>query len=232
MNDTELQVDRALEARVNLYYDLRPAAISPAPLLIALHGYGANKRYMMREAQLMAPEQFAIASLQGFHQHMKEPREPGGPLRFGFGWLTNFRSEESVALHHQALIDLIEILSGEGIADPSRVYLLGFSQSCALNYRFAFTHPDRLRGVVGICGGIPGDWETSQTYRNAEIDVLHLAGTRDEFYTPERVRDYERQLKTRARSVQFKSYDAAHEIVPEMRPDVVQWLINDSQRQL
>jgi predicted esterase len=232
MNDTELQVDRALEARVNLYYDLRPAGISPAPLLIALHGYGANKRYMMREAQLMAPEQFAIASLQGFHQHMKEPREPGGPLRFGFGWLTNFRSEESVALHHQALIDLIEILSGEGIADPSRVYLLGFSQSCALNYRFAFTHPDRLRGVAGICGGIPGDWETSQTYRNAEIDVLHLAGTRDEFYPPERVRDYERQLKTRARSVQFKSYDAAHEIVPEMRPDVVQWLINDSQRQL
>jgi len=226
MNDTELQVDRALEARINLYYDLRPAAIAPAPLLIALHGYGANKRYMMREAQLMAPEQFAIASLQGFHQHMKEPREPGGPLRFGFGWLTNFRSEESVALHHRALIDLIEKLSDEGIADPSRVYLLGFSQSCALNYRFAFTHPDRLRGVVGICGGIPGDWETSQTYRNAEIDVLHLAGTRDEFYTPERVRDYERQLTTRARSVTFKSYDAAHEIVPEMRPDVVQWLIS------
>jgi phospholipase/carboxylesterase len=119
---------------------------------------------------------------------------------------------------------LIEILSAEGFADPSRVFLLGFSQSCALNYRFAFTHPDHLRGVVGICGGIPGDWETNPTYRQAPIDVLHLAGTRDEFYTPERVRDYERQLKTRARSVQFKSYDAAHDFVPEMRPDVVQWL--------
>ena len=224
MNNTEPQVDRALEARINLYYDLRPGTVSPAPLLIALHGYGAHKRYMMREAELMAPEQFAIASLQGFHQHMKEPREPGGPLRFGFGWLTNFRPDESVGVHHRALIDLIEILSDEGIADPTRVYLLGFSQSCALNYRFAFTHPERLRGVIGICGGLPGDWETSSTYRNAEIDVLHLAGTRDEFYTPERVRDYERQLKTRARSVRFKSYDAAHEIVPEMRSDVVQWL--------
>jgi predicted esterase len=224
VDTNETQIDRVLEARVNLYYDVRPAPVSPAPLLIALHGYGASKRYMMREAQLMAPRQFAIASLQGFHQHMKEPREPSGPMRFGFGWLTNFRTEESVAMHHRAVIDLIEILSDEGIADPSRVYLLGFSQSCALNYRFAFTHPERLRGVVGICGGIPGDWETSQTYRNTEIDVFHLAGTRDEFYTPERVRDYERQLKTRARSVQFKSYDAAHEIVPEMRPDVVQWL--------
>jgi len=224
MNDTEPQVDRALQARINLYYDLRPGTTAPAPLLIALHGYGANKRYMMAEARMMAPEQFAIASLQGFHQHIREPWQEGGPLRFGFGWLTNFRSEESVAIHHRALIDLIETLTAEGVADPGRVFLLGFSQSCALNYRFAFTHPDRLRGVVGICGGIPGDWETSSTYRNAEIDVLHIAGTRDEFYSPERVRDYQRQLKTRARSVEFKSYNAAHEIIPEMRPDVVQWL--------
>jgi predicted esterase len=218
------KLDRVLEARFNLYYDLRPGEISPAPLLIALHGYGANKRQMMREAQLLAPERFAIVSLQGFHQHIKEPREQGGPLRFGFGWLTNFRSEESVAVHHQALLDLIKILTDEGVADPARIFLLGFSQSCALNYRFAFTHGNHLRGVVGICGGIPGDWETGAVYRPAEIDVLHLAGTRDEFYPPERVHDYERQLKTRARSVVFKSYDAGHEFVPEMRPDVVQWL--------
>ena len=224
MDNTGLQVDRTLEARIKLYYDLRPGPVSPAPLLIALHGYGANKRYMMTEAQYMAPEGFAIASLQGFHQHMREPRQEGGPPRFGFGWLTNFRPEESVALHHQAVLDLIETLAGEGVADPARVFLLGFSQSCAVNYRFAFTHPERLRGVVGICGGLPGDWETSTTYRSGEIDVLHLTGTRDEFYTPERVRDYERQLKTRARSVEFKSYDAAHEIIPEMRSDVVQWL--------
>ena len=220
----DTQLDRILEARINLHYDLRRGTISPAPLLIALHGYGANKRQMMREAQLMAPEEFAIASLQGFHQHIKEAREAGGPLRFGFGWLTNFKSEESHAIHHRAVLDLIELLNEEGIADPARVFLLGFSQSCALNYRFAFTHPSHLRGVVGICGGIPGDWETSPAYREASIDVFHLAGTRDEFYSPERVQDYERQLKTRARSVQFKSYDAGHEIVPEMRPDVVQWL--------
>ena len=226
----DTQLDRILEARINLYYDLRPGTVSPAPLLIALHGYGANKRQMMREAQLMAPEQFAIASVQGFHQHMKEPRDAGGPLRFGFGWLTNFKSEESVAVHHRALLDLIDVLINEGVADPSRIFLLGFSQSCALNYRFAFTHPERLRGVVGICGGMPGDWETSTIYRQTHLDVFHLAGTRDEFYSPERVKDYERQLKTRARSVKFKSYDAAHEFVPEMRPDVVQWLTQRSSR--
>ena len=174
----------------------------------------------------MAPEGFAIASLQGFHQHMKEPREAGGPLRCGFGWLTNFRSEESVAVHHQALLDLIKGLRDEGIANPAEVYLLGFSQSCALNYRFAFTHPEQLKGVIGICGGIPGDWDTNKAYHGAELNVFHLAGTRDEFYPPERVRDYEKQLAARARSVTFKSYDATHEIVPAMREDISQWLLN------
>lgn len=220
----EPELDRNLEACINLYYDLRPGVSSPAPLLIALHGYGANKQQMMREAKQMAPETFAIAALQGFHQHIREPRETGGPLRFGFGWLTNFRSEESVAVHHRALLDLIKTLTDEGVADPARIFVLGFSQSCALNYRFAFTYPEQLRGVIGICGGIPGDWDTSTLYRSAPLDVLHLAGARDEFYPPERVKDYEKQLQQRARSVEFRSYDAEHEIVPAMRGDVVQWL--------
>ena len=154
-------VDRTLAARINLYYDLHVAAPGPAPLLIALHGYDANKRQMMREAREMAPEGFAIASLQGFHQHIREPREPGGPLRFGFGWLTNFRPEESIEVHQVALKNLLAQLVDEGVADSTRVFLLGFSQSCALNYRFAFTHPELLRGVIGICGGLPGDYETN-----------------------------------------------------------------------
>jgi phospholipase/carboxylesterase len=226
MTSADPNVDRSLTARINLYYDLHVPAQTPAPLLIALHGYGANKRQMMREARLIAPEGFAIASLQGFHQHIKEPRDAGGPLRFGFGWLTNFRSEESVAIHHQVLLDLISQLIDEGVADSTRIYLLGFSQSCALNYRFAFTHPEVLKSVIGICGGLPGDWETNDAYHGSQLEVFHLAGTKDEFYPPERVRDYEKQLASRARNVEFKSYDAAHEIVPEMREDVKQWLLN------
>jgi phospholipase/carboxylesterase len=217
-------VERTLSAETKLYYDVDQPAGVPAPLLIALHGYGANKRQMMREAIALVPEGFAIASLQGFHQHMKEPKEPGGPLRFGFGWLTNFHPEDSVAIHHQALLDLIATLTGEGLANPKNVFLLGFSQTCALNYRFAFTHTDILRGVIGICGGLPGDWETSEKYEPTEAAVLHLAGERDEYYPPSRVADYEERLRLRAQNVEFKNYDAAHEMVPEMHDDLRTWL--------
>ena len=45
--------------------------------------------------------------------------------------------------------------------------------------------------------------------------------------TPGRLRTFENRalgMQMRARSAEFKSYDAEHEIVPSMRDDVVQWL--------
>lgn len=173
---------------------------------------------------MIAPEGFALASLQGPHQHLREPKEKGGPLRFGFGWLTNYRPEESVAIHHRALIEMIEALAGEGLVDSKQIFLLGFSQSCALNYRFAFTHSNILQGVIGICGGLPGDWETSELYQSTDAAVFHLAGARDEYYGPARVEHYAEQLRQRANDVEFKSYDAAHEISPAMRDDIRAWL--------
>src|SRR5438874_11771158 len=110
--------ERTLTAEIKLYYDLHLPKQTPAPLLIALHGYGASMRQMMREAQNLAPEEFAIVSLQGPHQHLKEAKEPGGPLRFGFGWLTNFRPEESIAIHQRALLEVADSLVKEGVADP------------------------------------------------------------------------------------------------------------------
>jgi phospholipase/carboxylesterase len=223
-SDELVQTDRSLDAKIKLYYDLQVPESAPAPLLVALHGYGANKRQMMREARQMAPTNFAIAAIQGFHQHMKEPKEAGGPLRFGFGWLTNFRPEESVAIHHRVVLDLIETLTTERVADPQNIFLLGFSQSCALNYRFAFTHASMLRGVIGICGGLPGDWETNESYKETAAAVFHLAGNQDEFYPPARVGDYAKQLRQRSNDVTFKGYEGGHDFVPEMRGDIHAWL--------
>ena len=223
-NNNQTPLERTLSAQTKLYYDVTAADPRPAPLLIALHGYGASKWHGLREAKMTAPRAFAIAALQGPHQHLREPKEKGGPLRYGFGWLTNFHPQESVAMHHRALLDMIDELVKERIADAERVFLLGFSQSCALNYRFAFTHPRVLRGVIGICGGLPGDWETNNAYQQSSAAVFHLAGNRDEFYSPERVKNYATQLRQRATDVEFQGYDAGHEIAEAMREDMREWL--------
>jgi phospholipase/carboxylesterase len=219
-----IETERTLLAETKLYYDLHAPAGGPAPLLVALHGYGSNKGWMMREAREHAPEGFAVAALQGPHQHLKEPREEGGPLRYGFGWLTNFHPEDSVALHHRAVLDLVGALASGGAARADAVFLMGFSQSCALNYRFAFTHTGVLRGVIGICGGLPGDWDEEGKYGATSASVLHLSGRRDEFYPPSRVEDYGGRLRRRSPDVETRAYDAGHEFAPAMRADVRAWL--------
>lgn len=212
------------------YYDLfTPPGDERRPLLVALHGYGGDKASMMRLARrIVGDEAFVIAALQGPHHHLVMPTKESPQLGYGFGWLSNFKPEDSIALHHALVREVIATLMASGQADPARVFLLGFSQSVALNFRLAFTQPDLIRGVVAICGGIPGDWpkaeEAEGKYKKSEVDVLYLAAERDEYYTPERMRRNAEALETRARTVEFQSFDAAHEVPRASYAPIRQWL--------
>lgn len=223
MNDTNLQTDLSLTAEIKLYYDLFvPEEHSgPSPLMIAVHGYGAHKRYMMREAKLVAPENFVITSIQGPHQHFRQTPEG---YRVGFGWLTDHKAEESVALHHKFLNDLIERLDSDGIIDTAQIYLFGFSQACALNFRYAFTYPEIAKAVIGICGGIPGDLDTNPIYKPFDAETFYLYGDDDEFYTQERFAGFDETLKKNLPNYCSQKYNAKHVITDEMRNDVSAFL--------
>ena len=219
MNDAASQTDLSLTAEIKLYYDLHVPddAVGPAPLLIAVHGYGAHKRYMMREAKLVAPEGFVIASVQAPHQHFRQTSEG---YKVGFGWLTDHKPEESVALHHKFLNDLIAHLGDAGLIDRSAIHLYGFSQACALNFRYAFTYPDMLKAVVGVCGGIPGDLDTNPMYKPFDAATFYLYGDDDEFYNVERFRSFDEKLKGTLPNYRAREYSADHSITDEMRADI------------
>ena len=216
--------DLTFKAEINLYYDLfTPDGASNAPLLIAAHGYGAHKRYMMREARLVAPSDFVIASVQGPHQHFR-PTENG--YRIGFGWLTEHKPEEYVRLHHDFILNVIDKLAADGLVDRSRIYLYGFSQSCALNFRFAFTHPQVARAIVAVCGGIPGDLDENLVYKPFDAETFYLYGDDDEFYTQEKFGFYESKLRETLPNFRSKQYKAKHEITEEMRGDIRNFLLS------
>lgn len=224
MSELRSDNDLSLQAEINLYYDLHvPEDLqAPAPLLIAVHGYGAHKRYMMREAKLVAPEEFVIASVQAPHQHF---RQTGDGYKIGFGWLTDFKPEESVALHHKFLNDLIAKLTQDGLIDTEKVNLYGFSQACALNFRYAFTYPQALSSIVGVCGGIPGDLDDNSAYKPFDGQAFYLFGDDDEFYTQERFKGFDEKLRSRLPNYRSVHYTAKHEITDEMRSDIRQFLL-------
>lgn len=215
-----LTTDLYVSAEINLYYDLYVPENSAArsPLLIAVHGYGAHKRYMMREARMVAPADFVVASVQGPHQHFR-PAKDGG-YRTGFGWLTDYHSEEWVETHHAFLLRVIDRLAKDETIDAERVYLYGFSQACALNFRFAFTYPDHLKGIIGVCGGIPGDLDTNKKYSPFGAKTFYLFGDDDEFYTLEKFHEFNRRLIKVLPNYKSQQYAAKHEISDEMRTDI------------
>ena len=218
-----IQTDLTMKAEIKLYYDLYvPEGIGEtAPLLIAVHGYGAHKRYMMREARLVAGDRFVVAAIEAPHPHYR-PTADG--YRIGYGWLSDEKPEQHVRLHHKFVLDVIEKLAGDGIIDRKRIFIYGFSQACALNFRFAFTHPEVLSGVIGVCGGIPGDLETNPLYKLFTADTFYLYGDDDEFYTQEQFAGFNEKLAATLPNYRSKHYAAKHEITEDMRLDIREFL--------
>lgn len=218
-----LETELTIPAEISLYYDLfvPDNAASDASLVIAVHGYGAHKRYMMREAQLVIPENTVIASIEAPHPHFRKT-EKG--YRVGYAWLTDVRSEESIALHHQFILRLIDTLADQKKIDRNKIFLYGFSQACALNFRFAFTYPNIAAGLIGVCGGIPGDLEINPAYKTTPADTFYLYGNDDEFYTQEQFTKFDKTLKERLPNYNSRQYEAKHEITEEMRSDIRDFL--------
>ena len=214
------------------FYDLHlpkfPAGDRGYPLLLALHGYGGTKESMLALAHRICGDRCAIASLQGPHQHTQRRQgRPGGTrtVRIAFGWGTMHNSAENRALHHEFTRRVIREIARTHRIDRKKIFLLGFSQSVGLNYRFAFTYPNTIRGVVGVCGGIPGDWETSRTYRRSGTDILHISGTKDPFYPLEQVRAFQGALERRAASVEHQFVPTRHVFPRRSLPAIRRWLL-------
>ena len=217
---------------IRRYYELEVPSTAPGrhawPLLIALHGYQGDKDSMMEVARDIADGRMVVISLQGHNQffirdgtnNLTEPKNH----RVVFGWGTYYKMEESVRIHHQAIRRLIRLAVRNHQADASSVFLLAFSQACAYNYRYAFTYPDQIRGVIGVCGGVPADWDTNPLYKPASTHVLHIAATEDEWYPYERNLDHQRKLAERAASLDFRFYDSKHRFPRSSIPDIQKWI--------
>lgn len=223
----KMLTEKNTEQRVKLYYDLyAPDLDTPKamPLLIGLHGYEGNKESMMALAQKINSRDFIIASLQGPNSFFVRGEDGESKPRIGFGWMMQYKTDETIRLHHETLLSVIESVASEHSVDHNAIFLMAFSQSVSLNYRFAFTHPGLIRGVIAVCGGIPGDWDQDK-YQSSDTDVLIIAGETDEFYPAERTRTFKDAIARRARSVEYRAFSTGHYFPRESLPLINEWML-------
>ncbi len=189
-------------------------------LVLALHGYGQNPEIMLRLVRGLAGPRHAVASLQGPNRFYLSPGTPESVI--GYNWGTRDDWPATVRLHHRIVIEASRHCRERLGVPPRRVVLAGFSQPVGLNYRFAATNPAEIGGVVGICGGVPKDWEEGG-YQKMEAAVLHIAREEDEFYPAEVSKRFPDRLRRYASDVEFHLLPGGHRFPSKAGPIFSAW---------
>lgn len=190
-------------------------------LVLALHGYGMRPDVMLRLTKGLFHAQHVIASLEGPNSFFLSGPGPDG--RIGYNWGTPETTDFHWRVHHEILLSLIPRLQQESGIGPERTLIVGFSQPVGMNYRFAATHNGLVRGVIGICGGVPRNWDDGP-YRDVDAALLHIARDDDEFFPLETVSRFEDRLRRRAPDVEFHLIPGKHRFPSGAAHLVESWL--------
>ena len=194
---------------------------TPEPyLVLALHGYGQTPEMLLPLARRLLGPDPAIGALAAPYP-MYDKLSPEGQTVYHWG--TRHHWEERVRIHHAMVRRALGDLRAETGIPPARTVLLGFSQPVGLNYRFAGTHPDEVRGVIGLCGGVPSRWE-QEAHQPVTAALLHVARSEDEFYPVATVEKFPERLRHHACDVEFHLLPGGHRFPSQAGPLVEVWL--------
>ncbi|MFG2020054.1 alpha/beta hydrolase family esterase [Actinomadura geliboluensis] len=121
----------------------RPAG-KPLPLIVALHGGLNDPEYVRRQSGLDT-----VADAQGY------------AVAYPEGFLGTWNAGACCSFARWAGIDdmsfldeLIETLVKQGVADPRRVFMTGFSNGGGMAYRYACQRAERLAGIAVVSGAL------------------------------------------------------------------------------
>ena len=193
------------------------------PLLVLLHGIGADERDLLSLAPHLDPRLLCV-SLRAPHAYPVM-----GYSWFDVDWSTVpptsdlAQAEESRA----AVAALLPQLTRRHGTDPARTFLLGFSQGGAVALAVALTRPDLVRAVVVHSGRLLPDLRTrvAAPAALARLEALVLHGVDDPVLPVERgqeIRDFLEPLL--AQRMRYAEHDAGHEVTPASLDDVRSWL--------
>ena len=114
----------------------------------------------------------------------------------------------------------IDFLKGSDRVRGEGVGVTGFCMGGGLTLMLAAQRPDDVKVAVPFYGFVP--WEHAQPdWSKLEASVVGHYGTEDEFFSPEKAKALEAELKGLGKDVEFHIYEGAHHaFFNDTRPEV------------
>ncbi|MBX9603830.1 MAG: hypothetical protein K2X35_22680 [Bryobacteraceae bacterium] len=212
--------EAGLEGRYLLH---QPEFRGPKTLLVlTLHGYGSNPEAMLRLSVPVVGAEHVVAAIQAPNQFYLGAG-PSASGEIGYNWGTRVHGESNIRTHHRIVRQVRAELEHRFAIPARRTVLMGFSQPVGLNYRFIGTHPEDAGAVLGICGGVPKDWNEDK-YHQFRTPVMHIARSEDEFFPAAVTEGFPARLRRHAGDVTFHQIEGGHRFPSKARGLVQPWL--------
>lgn len=184
-------------------------------LLLAFHGYKQRAESMF---ELLDPvpgiERWTIASIQALHPFY------GSGGQVVASWMTKEDRELAIAENIEYVDDATVALQRERRADV--IVCVGFSQGAAMAWRAAVLGRRRADGIVSLAADIPPE------LRDAPPESFPIAlvagGTRDEWYTEEKMNADLKLLEDKGAPHGRLRFDGGHEWTDEFRRELAKFL--------
>lgn len=190
------------------------------PLLILLHGYGSNEADLF-ELRNTFPQQYLVIA----------PQAPVAIGKDAYQWYSLNSKPDQVPEHLQVSTAKLKAFISGAIrkynADPSRVYVAGFSQGAVMSYEVALKSPELVTGIGAWSGRLHLSSRTAISNIAAllKLRIFIGHGTRDERINYQDAVSANAFLKTLKLSPSFHTYNGmAHEINEAELKDFLQWL--------
>ncbi len=186
------------------------------PLLIWLHGTGADERQLMRIMPVVSMRNYVAVAPRG----VSLVREDGTEV---VGWS---QSPEHVLQAEQQILDCLEDVQRRFHIAPHRVFLAGFGSGGTMAFRMAMSFPCRFAGILSIGGGFPHGHCPLQQWSEARRLAVFLAVGRDSLeYPPSAACDDLRLFHAAGLSVTLRQYPQGQELSPQILRDIDRWII-------
>lgn len=197
-----------------------PTSTKP-PLLVLLHGIGANEYDLFSLADYLDPRLLVIS--------VRAPRryQYGGFAWFDLHWndrgftMDAAQIKQSWQILQQFIAEAVDAYS----ADPQRVYLMGFSQGAIVSLGATLTRPDLVAGLVVMSGHwVPELSPPIEPEALTGLPIMAVHGLHDQVIPVESgriIRDY---LTTLPITLEYREYSMGHEVSMQSLRDINRWL--------
>ncbi len=192
------------------------------PLVIMLHGFGANMQDLASLAPAIEQQGYVYAC-------------PNAPITFelgqgrqGYGWMPprGAATPEDILRAEGLLHGFFEEVFEQLKVAPGQTLLLGFSQGGGMTYRCGLGRPDTFAGLVALSASLPDPEALKEQLppdRNQPIFVAH--GRLDPLVSMESARATRKFLESERYQPDYHEYDMGHEIPMQVLQDLIPWMI-------